>query len=293
MTRARTRAAVLLLVAAAGSAGSAAFGESPAMSEFWYESGGTKLYAVEAGAGSVVVMLHGGMASHVGSLPLVLPLADRYRVVTPDLRGSGRSVCADPLTFERLSDDLVALLDHLDVRRAVVGGVSQGSGVAVHFALHHPERVAGLVVLQPIYAGTHRGYTAEQQEPLTRMDALASRAPAEGVGVLRPLYEALPERMREKALEMLEGFDPASVAATSHFVASGVQPFDSASELQALSMPTLLVRGDDAMHPASVSDLYAESLPHPTVLPASTGDVASAIGEFCESLASLRGPQKR
>jgi 3-oxoadipate enol-lactonase len=251
------------------------------MREVWFESGGVPLFTVEQGEGPVLVFLHGGMADHRTSLPLIAPLAMQYRVLAPDLRGSGRSRCGEPLTFDRLADDVEALLDHTGAGRAVVGGVSSGSGVALRFALRRPGRTAGLVLVKPVYGGEERGYTGQQKETLERMDAVASRALAEGIQVLRPLYANLPEGIRERALAMVEGFDPASVVATSRFLAAGAQPFASAADLRALSIPTLLVRGDDALHPAEVSDLYAENLPSCTVAPADA-DVPAQIGAFCE-----------
>src|SRR5262249_45939313 len=151
-------------------------------------------------------MLHGGMASHLAALPLVAPLSSRYRIIAPDLRGSGNSRSGAPLTFDRLADDVEALLDHVGVERAVIGGVSGGSGVAVRFALRRPGRTAGLVVVRPIYAGEDRGYTERQKATFAMMDAVASRAVDEGVQVLRPLCANLPPPMREKALAMMEGF---------------------------------------------------------------------------------------
>jgi hypothetical protein len=94
------------------------------------------------------------------------------------------------------------------------------------------------------------------------------------------MYANLPATIREKAISMLESFDPASVVATSRFLASGAQPFDSAADLTRLEPPVLLVRGDDPVHPAEVSDLYAANIPDCTTLEASTTDIASAIGAF-------------
>jgi 3-oxoadipate enol-lactonase len=259
------------------------------MREIWFESDGVRLFAVEDGAGPAIVMLHGGMASHVASLPLVHSLVSRYRVITPDLRGNGKSWYGGPLTFDQLADDLSALLDHIGADQAVVGGVSGGSGVALRFALRHPDRTASLVLVKPVYAGEERGYNDAQKATFAGMDAIASRALAEGVQVLRPMYAALPPDIREKALAMIEGFDAASVVATSHFIASGAQPFVSAADVRSLSVPTLLVRGDDPLHPAEVSDLYAENIPRCTVAPASTVDVAVEIEAFCSS---LRNPQE-
>lgn len=252
------------------------------MRELWFESEGVRLFAVEDGVGRVIVMLHGGMATHLASLPLIAPLISRYRVITPDLRGSGRSWSGEPLTFDQLAKDIEALLDHIGTARAVVGGVSGGSGIALRFALRHPSRTAGLVLVMPVYGGEERGYTDGQKQTFAAMDALASRALEEGVQVLRPLYANLPPPIREKALAMVDGFDAASVVATSHFIASGVQPFTSAADLRSITVPTLLIRGDDAIHPAEVSDLYAENIPGSVVAPASTADVAAQIGAFCD-----------
>jgi len=252
------------------------------MRELWFECGGARLFAVEDGAGRVVVMVHGALANHQASLPLIAPLAGRYRVIAPDVRGSGKSRSGEALTFDRLADDVETLLDHVGAARAVVGGVSSGSGIALRFALRRPARAAGLVVVTPVYGGEERGYTDSQKATFAAMDAVASRALDEGVQVLRPLYANLPPPVREKALAMMEGFDAASVVATSHFVASGAQPFASAADLESLEVPTLVVRGADAIHPTEVSDLYAARIPHCTVSPAGTADVAAAIGSFCE-----------
>jgi 3-oxoadipate enol-lactonase len=257
------------------------------MRELWFESGGVRLFAVEDGIGPLIVMLHGGMASHLASLPMITPLSSRYRIIAPDLRGSGRSWSGAPLSFDQLADDVEVLLDSIGADGAVVGGVSGGSGIALRFALRRPTRLSGLALVKPVYGGDEQGYTVEQKQTFAAMDAVASRALAEGVQVLRPLYANLPAQIRERALAMVDGFDAASVVATSHFIASGAQPFTTAAALRSLSVPTLLVRGDDPIHPAEVSDLYADNIPNCTVAPASTTDVAAEIGAFCDRIAQF------
>jgi len=253
------------------------------MREFWFESDGVPLFAVEDGDGPALVMLHGALANHQAALPFIAPHDSRFRIVAPDLRGSGRSHSGDPLSFDRLAADLEVLLDELGADRAIVGGVSSGTGIALRFALQRPGRVAGLLLVKPIYAGEERGTTKQQRAALEMMDGVASRALDEGVQVLRVLYERLPSPMRDRALTIMEGFDPASVVATSRFVASGVQPFASAADLRSLQVPVLLVRGDDPLHPPEVSDLYATNLPDCTEV-APSADAAAAIGVFCDRL---------
>jgi len=254
------------------------------MREVWTIEGSVRLFSAESGEGPALVFLHGGLADHRAVLPVVQPLSNRYRVVTPDLRGSGRSWCSASLTFERLSGDLVRLLDHLGIAAAVVGGISSGSGPAVHFALHHPERTLGLIVVHPVYGGSERGYTSEQAAAFAGMDTVAGRAAAEGVEVLRAMYfSRLPEAMARRAWGIASGFDPGSVTATSRFIASGAQPFKSSRDLQGIGVPALLVRGDDAIHPAEISDIYAESLPGLTVVPPDGVDTTRAIRDFMDN----------
>jgi len=253
------------------------------MREFWFESEGTPLFAVEDGKGPVLVMLHGALANHQAALPLIAPLSPRYRIIAPDLRGSGKSHSGEALSFERLASDVEVLLDELGVARAFVGGVSSGSGIALRFALKRPSRIAGLALVKPVYAGGEMGYTEQQKASFEMMDAVASRAVDEGVQVLSALYANLPSPLREKALAMAEGFDAASVVATSHFVASGTQPFISPADLRSLDLPVLLVRGDDPLHPSEISDLYATNISNCTEV-ASSADAMVAIGAFCDRL---------
>jgi pimeloyl-ACP methyl ester carboxylesterase len=67
-----------------------------------------------------------------------------YRLITPDLRGFGESDAPDgPYSMELFADDVVALLDHLHIPRAVVGGMSMGGYVLFSICERYPERLAG------------------------------------------------------------------------------------------------------------------------------------------------------
>lgn len=72
------------------------------------------------------------------------PLADRFRLIAIDRRGFGRSTTPPDLAAE--IGDLRMVLDTLGLERAILVGMSQGGRIALHFALAHPERVAGLVL---------------------------------------------------------------------------------------------------------------------------------------------------
>jgi pimeloyl-ACP methyl ester carboxylesterase len=254
------------------------------MREFWVTEGPVKLFAVEDGEGPALVFLHGGLANHQAVLPIVGPLSDRYRIITPDLRGSGRSWFSGALTFDRLADDVLRLLDDLAVEKAIVGGVSTGSGTAIRFVLRNPERTRGLIVVKPVYAGSDVGYARSQASAFATMDSVASRASVEGIDVLRPMYARLPDGIRQRAWQIAAEFDADSVVATSRFIVSGAQPFSSSRELRSVRVPTLLVRGDDEQHPAEISDLYAASISDRIVLSAAGADTVSAMRDFCDAV---------
>ena len=79
----------------------------------------------------------------------VSPLAQDYRLLAWDARGHGKSQPAGfrGLMIEDYADDLIALLDHVGIDRAVLAGQSMGAYIAQHVARLHPQRLQGLVVI--------------------------------------------------------------------------------------------------------------------------------------------------
>jgi pimeloyl-ACP methyl ester carboxylesterase len=101
------------------------------------------------GAGPVTIVLTHGLAAGEATWAAQVPaLAARHRVLTWDLRGHGRSAAApEPCTIPDLAADLRRVLDSAGVECAVVLGHSAGGVVAMQFALDHPRRAAGLVLV--------------------------------------------------------------------------------------------------------------------------------------------------
>ncbi len=253
--------------------------------EHWFDNDGVRLFAVEAGAGEPIVLLHGGLANHLACWQFATPLASQFRVITPDLRGAGRSHFAGPLTWDALADDIAALVRSLGLRRAVIGGISFGAGCAVRVALRHPELVSALLVLHPAYGGAELGLTAPQQQAMAAMHAAGSRVVAEGIGVLMPLFDALPPEVRERARSVVATYDPASVATTTTFMDSGAQPFACGAELAAIAAPTLLVPGVDPYHPSEIADVFRRHIAGCVVREADAPLLASVISEFISGAA--------
>ena len=100
------------------------------------------------GPGLPLVLAHGFLMDRTMFDPQVSALRSRFRVITWDQRGHGEADdAAEPYDYWDLAEDLAGLLDHLGLERAVVGGMSQGGFISLRFALRHPDRVAGLVLI--------------------------------------------------------------------------------------------------------------------------------------------------
>lgn len=109
----------------------------------------------------VVVLVHGLGLNRAVWQWMVPVLATRFRVVSYDFLGHGES--PDPAgqpTLHDLSEQLVALLDHLGVTRAAIVGFSLGGMVARRLAQDHPDRVSALVLLHSAHRRTPKAQAA-------------------------------------------------------------------------------------------------------------------------------------
>jgi len=134
---------------------------TPDLSERTVTVAGKPIFVAEAGAGPAVVMLHGGGpgASGVSNYSRNIDaLAQRLRVIVPDMPGYGRSTKdvdqSDP--FGYLADMIRGLLDELGVETAHLIGNSYGGAAALRLALDSPHRVGKLVLMGPGGIGTTR-----------------------------------------------------------------------------------------------------------------------------------------
>ncbi len=115
---------------------------------------GIDIHYVETGAGPPLVLLHGGFVSTSpmwDSAPVAYQqhlavLAERFRVIAPDTRGSGRTRHdGRPMSMNLLADDVAALIEALGLDRPAVCGFSEGGMTATILALTHPHLIGALV----------------------------------------------------------------------------------------------------------------------------------------------------
>lgn len=114
---------------------------------------GIEFHYQESGAGRPFVFQHGLGGDVTQPFGLFHPPAG-VRLLAFDARGHGKTApLGDPvqLCFRVFGEDLCAFLDHLGIQRAVVGGISMGAALALHFTLRWPARAGALVLSRPAW----------------------------------------------------------------------------------------------------------------------------------------------
>ncbi len=111
------------------------------------QSGDAKIVYEVQGQGAPVLLLHPFPANHELWLPAAQALISRYRLILPDLRGHGDSgVGEGPATMEKHAADIARILDHAEVGRAALVGVSIGGYALFEFWRRYRGRMAALVL---------------------------------------------------------------------------------------------------------------------------------------------------
>ncbi len=278
---------------------------------FRVSRGDWSLHGESLGAGSPVALLHGVTATRRYVVHGSRALARAgHRQITYDARGHGRSDPAPPgagYTYPELVADLEAVVrSELDDQPFVIAGHSMGAHTAIAYALDHGARLAGVVVIGPVYVGTL------DEQAIAAWDRLADGLQAGGVeGFIAAYDRDLDPEWRQTVLRiarrrMDEHHNPQAVAQAMRELARS-RPFEALSELELVDIPALVVASHDAAdpgHPYSVAAAYADSLPRARLISEEDGSsplawqggrLAREIAAFCaepavEARAHERGP---
>jgi len=184
---------------------------------------GAQIWYASYGAGPVVILLHGGLGNAGNWGYQVSALVDAgYRVIAIDSRGHGRSTRDDrPFGYVLMSNDVLAVMDHLEIGKAAVIGWSDGACTALILADRHPERVS--VVF--FFACNMDATGTLEFRPTPVIDRCFSRH--------RKDYQALSATP--------DGFD-AFVADVGKMMQS--EPNYTVAQLQAIKVPVTVAIGD-------------------------------------------------
>jgi pimeloyl-ACP methyl ester carboxylesterase len=225
-----------------------------------------------------------------------------HTVITYDARGHGESDPAPPgqsYGYPEMVGDLEAVVaETVGDGRFVLGGHSMGAHTAVAYALRRPERLAGLLVIGPVYMG------AVPAEALAYWDGLAAALETGGVdGFLAyidrnqetdPAWRDAVQRFTRERMLQHRRLD-ALVDALRGVPRS--RPFETMAELESIETPALVVASHDAAdpgHPRHVAEAYAERLPRARLTGEDEGEsplawqggrLSREIAAFCAEVA--------
>ncbi len=223
----------------------------------------SELHYVEAGQGTPLLLVHGFPLDHTMWQGQIDGLADRYRVIAPDLRGFGKSgVTPGLVTMQRMADDLAELLDGMQLHEPVVFcGLSMGGYVAWQFAVRHRERLAKLIVCDT-------RAVADNAETAAGRNSLADRVRKEGPAfvadtmlpkLFAPATIAANAPCVEVTRQVILRTNPHGIAAASRGMA---QRPDVTGRLGELNVPTLVLCGEhDAISTVAEMREIAQKLP--------------------------------
>lgn len=257
-----------------------------------------RLHGEVAGEGPPVVLCHGITATrrYVLHGSKALPRAG-YEVITYDARGHGESDPApvgEGYGYPQLVGDLERVVDsQVGDRAFLLGGHSMGAHTAVAYALRHPQRLAGLALIGPVYTGPVDPASQEY------WDGLAAALENGGVdGFVEYIGEkqASDPRWQEAILRftrerMLRQQHPEALVEALREVPRS-HPFESLEELAAIEVPTLVVASNDAAdpgHPYAAAAAYAEALPAARLISEAEGEspLAWQGGKLSRALADF------
>ena len=236
--------------------------EGPAPREI--DIGGKRLRYLEMGTddGPAIVFIH-GFGADLNSWMFNQPaLAERHRTVALDLSGHGGSTkvldfALDPAGFGADVDHVLAALN---IGRVHLVGHSLGGGIAIAYALAHPDRVASLTLIAPTGLGSE--INAAFIDGFVKMER--RRDAQEVLKLLVHDPNLVSRAMIEDILryKRLDGVAAALQTLAASFFPDGVQRHLLVDRLTALTMPAQIIWGrDDRIIPAAHGEALASTLP--------------------------------
>lgn len=191
--------------------------------------------------------------------PVVVALAERFRVIRYDPRGHGLSpVPPGPYEIDDLAADLLALLDRLNIVATHIVGISIGGMTAMAFAAAHPDRVDRLVLactsaqLGPPQQWADRAFTVRESGTVAVADAVVARW-------LTPAYVAVHPEVLSGLRDQLVHTPADGYAACC----GAIERMDLRDRLPSITAPTLVIAGaQDAATPREHAERIVAGIPN-------------------------------
>lgn len=231
---------------------------------------GIKLYYEESGTGSPVIFVHEFAGDYRSWEPQVRYFSRRYRCITYNARGYPLSDVPDELSYysqDSATDDIAAVLRHLGVEQAHVVGLSMGAFATLHLGLRYPEKARSLVVAGCGYGADPERRTqfrneAEASAQMFEQEGSERTAATLAEGPTRVQFQRKDPRGWAEFAAMLAEHSARGAALTLR----GVQKerpllWDLVEDMKKLTLPTLIVAGDEDEPCLEASLLMKRTIP--------------------------------
>lgn len=237
-----------------------------------------------AGSGPPVIFLHGIGGNRSNWHRQQVALEDSFTAIAWDGRGYGDSDDTDgPRQFSDFGDDLARLLDHFEIERAHLVGLSMGARILMEFAPRHLGRVATLTLCDCFYGFANaltpekqREYIELRERPLLEGKTFADLAPRL---VASLVSENASRSVRDELRHSIEALRPEPYLKTLRASVT----FDQTESLAGLTVPTQLIFGsEDQLTPPSIGQEMVDLLP----------DAQLAVIDGAGHLSNLEAPEK-
>ncbi len=219
--------------------------------------GNTKIYATSFGSTTFPAII--GIGGWIGSWELWAEpfsiLSQNWRTIAYDHRGVGTTIAPiESITFERLVDDVFAVLDEYNIKQCILAAESAGALTALGAALKNPHRITGLVVVDGMYF---------REPPQEKDHFLSGLRKAYPVTLDRFVEACVPEpdsdHIKRWGRQIINRASQ-DTAIALHLMAS---ERDLRNDLHRITQPTLIIHGEaDALVPVEEAQWLAKTLPN-------------------------------
>ena len=204
---------------------------------------GLNMYYEIFGQGQPLILLHGGFGSTGMFAPIMAALSEKRQVIAVDMQAHGRTADIDrPMSFEAMSDDVVALLKFFHLEKADIMGYSLGGNVALYTVIKHPELVHRAVIVSTPFKrkGDYPDLLAQQDQMGPGAAEFMKSLP------VYPMYAKIAPKPEDW---------PRLVTKVAQLIQ---KDYDWSADVKNIKTPLLIVCGDaDLFPPSHAAEFFA------------------------------------
>jgi proline iminopeptidase len=261
-----------------------AFAFTASADQFVDAGDGVRLWTIERGKGSPVIVIHGGPGMDHATLAADLtPLERRHRLIYYDQRGGGQSTLPTDtslLSIDHHVRDLEALRRHLELEKVTLLAHSFGPAIAAQYAIAHPSRVERMIFLGPIpprkgdffeeYGKRLNARLSEEQRK--RAEALSFDTDGDVIAVCREYWSIMTAPRVAKSLspgvvkaDLCAGSAEAiryGMTKTSSVTFASLGDWNWTAALAKVTAPTLILHGEEDAIPMEMIEEWTKAMPN-------------------------------